>query len=138
MTVQKVDEIKVGDEVRFKTNSPHDNVVWSGTVIGICGYAVARNFYDVDSYYADIKKHNSSVKSKEAAEYLLLQVPTSDNSTTNVAFAKDWIDASTLEHISTGDYIDIRIYNISKDKATDILRYIQSSYVGYVAEILEN
>lgn len=138
MTVQKVNDILVGDEIRFKTNSPHDNVVWSGTVIGICGYTIARNFYDVDSYYSDVKKYNPTVKAKEAAEYLILQVATSDKSTTNVAFAKDWVDESTLEHISTGDYVDIRIYNISKDKAIDILTSIQSSYIGYVAEILDN
>lgn len=47
MSIQKISEVAVGDEVRFKTSSPHDNVLWSGKVIGICSYAIARNFYDV-------------------------------------------------------------------------------------------
>lgn len=112
--------------------------MWSGKVIGICSYAIARNFYDVDSYYADIKKYKADIVAKEAAEYIVLQVATSDNSSTNVAFAKDWIDPSTVEYVTANDYVDIRIYNISKDKATDILNYIQTSYLGYTAEILDN
>lgn len=136
MAIESLDSIKVGDEIRFKTISPHDNVVWSGKVTAICGYAIARNFYDVDTYYADVKKYDNTVVDKEAAEYLIVQVKLSDSATSMVAFAKDWIDISTLEHIVTNDYYDIRIYNIDSSKVNDILNYIQTLHAGYVAEIL--
>lgn len=42
MSIQKISEVAVGDEVRFKTSSPHDNVLWSGKVIGICSYAITK------------------------------------------------------------------------------------------------
>ena len=137
MAVEKLDSVSVGDEIRFKTLSPHDNVVWSGKVTGICGYSIARNFYDVDTYYSDIKKIDSSIVDKEAANYIILQVKLSDSSSMMVAFAKDWIDISTFEHIVTDSYVDIRIYNIDSSKAKDILSYIQTLHAGYVAEILK-
>jgi hypothetical protein len=136
MSVESVDDIAIGDTIRFKTLSAHDNVVWTGDVASICNYDTAKIFYDIDAYYAEIKRTVTSLTSKESLTYLVVKVTQSDNSTAYIAVAKDWIDASTLEKVSGNSHTDIRIYNIDSSKANDILSYIKTAYPGYNAEIL--
>lgn len=138
MALRSVTDIAVGDMIRFKTTSPHDNGVWTGVVTAICNYDVARQFDDVDSYYQDIKRSDYSVPAKETLSYILLKIQLSDSNASKVAVvAKEWIDESTLEFVQSNTYTDIRIYNIDESKAQDILLYIKATYIGYVAEILK-
>ena len=136
MSVESIDDVSIGDTIRFKTLSAHDNVVWTGEVASICNYTTAKVFYDVDAYYAEIKRTVTSLTSKESLTYLILKVTQSDNSTAYVAVAKEWVDESTLEKVSGNTHTDIRIYNIDSSKAKDILSYIKTAYPGYNAEIL--
>ena len=116
MALRSVNDIAVGDMIRFKTTSPHDNGVWTGVVTAICNYDVA----------------------KETLSYILLKIQLSDSNASKVAVvAKEWIDESTLEFVQSNTYTDIRIYNIDESKAKDILSYIKATYIGYVAEILK-
>ena len=129
MALRSVNDIAVGDMIRFKTTSPHDNGVWTGVVTAID---------DVDSYYQDIKRSDYSVPAKETLSYILLKIQLSDSNASKVAVvAKEWIDESTLEFVQSNTYTDIRIYNIDESKAKDILSYIKATYIGYVAEILK-
>lgn len=138
MSLRLIDDVKVGDTIRFKTTSPHDNVVWTGVVTAICNYDVARQFDDIDSYYQDIKRANYSIANKETLSYILLKIKLSDSNATKVAVvAKEWIDESTLEYVNSNTHTDIRIYNIDPSKAEDIVSYIKAAYPGYIAEILK-
>lgn len=138
MSIRLIDSVKVGDTIRFKTTSPHDNVVWTGVITAICDYDVARQFDDIDSYYQDIKRANYSIANKETLSYILLKIKLSDTNATKIAVvAKEWIDESTLEYVSSNTHTDIRIYNIDPSKAEDIVSYIKSAYPGYIAEILK-
>lgn len=136
MSVESVDDIAIGDTIRFKTLSAHDNVVWTGDVASICNYDTAKVFYDIDAYYATIKRTVTSLTSKESLTYLVIKITQSDNSTAYIAVAKEWIDESTLEKVTSNTHTDIRIYNIDASKAKDILSYIKTAYPGYNAEIL--
>lgn len=136
MSVESVDDVKLGDTIRFKTLSTHDNVVWTGEVVSTCNYEIARQMYDVDAYYSEMKRSVSSLTSKESLTYFIIKVTQSDNSSVLVAIAKEWIDQSTLEKVNENTYTDIRLYNIDASKAKDILSYIKTAYPGYNAEIL--
>lgn len=138
MAVESVDDIAMGDTVRFKTVSPHDNVYWQGKVIAVCSYDIARQYNgnNVDTYYQDVKRVMTNLKAKENLTYVLLKVSTSENSSGVAVFAKEWIDASTLEHINDISYRDIRIYGIDSSKLDDIIQYIATAYPGYTIEAL--
>jgi hypothetical protein len=137
MSIVSVDTIALGDTIRFKTKSAHDNVLWTGVVQALCGYDIAKNFYDVDAYYADIIK-TTPMPDKSTLTYVILKAQQNSGITATMAIAKEWIDESTLEKVSDEDaYIDIRLYNISMSKAEDIVSYIKAAYPGYIAEILD-
>lgn len=136
MSVESIDNVKLGDTIRFKTLSAHDNVVWTGDVVSTCNYEIARRMYDVDAYYSEMKRSVPSLTSKESLTYFIIEVTQSNNSSVLVAIAKEWIDQSTLEKVNENTYTDIRLYNIDANKVKDILSYIKTAYPGYNAEIL--
>ena len=125
MSLITADQLNVGDTIRFKSISTHDNVYWKGTIISICKYKAAKAFSDIDAYYLDVKKTYASLAAKESLTYLVLDVIENDGSITSTrAFAVEWIDVSTLELIEEDSYSDIRIYNISDSLKAEIIKYI--------------
>ena len=81
MPVITPDQINLGDIIKFKTLSPHDNVVWSGEVVSICGYDVARLFgEDIVAYYQDINRNvEGGLKAKEKLTYFVLKTTAADS-----------------------------------------------------------
>ena len=139
MTIINVDNINVGDTIRFKTKAIHDNVYWSGKVTGICGYDVARQFAgaNLDIYYQDVKRVDTSIEPIENAKFIIVKSVQDENITKTVVFALDWIDQSTLEYVDVLGHVDIRVYNITKEKARDLINLIQAQYPDYVAKIVD-
>lgn len=126
-----------GMNVTFKTRNPHDNVVWTGKIIAVCTYDVAKMFTDVDSYHqqvarADVETNFGDVTTNS---YVVLQSQDSQGAIIKQAFATVWIDESTLSVVDVNAYVDIRIYSISESKASDIATYITDQY-GYVTKVL--
>ena len=119
------DQLSVGDTIRFKSISTHDNVYWKGTIQAICKYKAAKAFSDIDAYYLDVKKTYSALPAKEALTYYVLDVIENDGSIASTrAFAVEWMDASTLELIEEDSYSDIRIYNVSDAVKAEIIKII--------------
>jgi len=137
MAVESVDDINVGDTIRFKTYDPHDNVYWVGKVISLCTYDIARQYNgsNVDNYYQEVKRVMPELKDKTNLNYFLLQVNQGENTDT-IVFAKEWVEPSTLEHVDTTSYYDLRIYGIDSSKLQDIIKLIGATYPGYAIEQL--
>lgn len=138
MAVEKLEDIAINDEIRFKTKSPHDNVFWHGTVVSLCNYSVARQFggSNISVYHQDVKRIYPDLPSVDALSYIILMTKTADGSSSPVVVAKEWVDESTLEKISEETHVDIRIYGIDNSKAKDIANYISTVYPDYAVEIL--
>lgn len=136
MAIEDPSSIQVGETIRFKTLSPHDNVIWTGKVSSICDYKIARTFQDVDTYYWDVKKVHPTMDTKEVLRYILLEVLENDNSTVTRVFALEWIDVSTLERVKENTYRDFRVFDIDDSKAQDVLVMLKSH--GYVVQVQEN
>ena len=140
MPVITPDQINVGDIIKFKTLSPHDNVVWSGEVVSICGYDVARLFgEDIVAYYQDINRNvEGGLKAKEKLTYFVLKTTAADSADGIISerrvFAYEWLDLSTLERIDEQTYVDYRVYDISSDRVLEIKSAINAK--GYVVDIL--
>lgn len=138
MSVEDISKLAVGDRIRFKTKAVHDNVYWSGTVTAICGYDVARQFggQNLDIYYQDVKRIDSTLRPAENLTYFILKTTLADETNTSEVFAVDWVDISTFEYVESTGYKDIRIYGIDNSKINDVLGSIQELYPDYVAEVL--
>ena len=134
MALVDPNSITNGQTIRFKSISTHDNVILTGKVVGIVNYDIARAIEDVDTYYLDVKKYNPDLTAKEALTYLVLHVAENDTTTVTRVFATAWIDAGSLEIIEENTYVTIKVYDVSEDRAKDILAAIQD--LGYVAEVV--
>ena len=128
--------LTVGQTIRFKSISVHDNVYWSGTICGRVTYDIARAIEDVDTYYLDVKKHNPDLASKESLTYLVLRVKESDTHVVTRVFAVEWMDLATLEIVDTDASVTIKVYDVTDAIAKEILGAIQD--MGYKAEIVNN
>lgn len=139
MSIEDINSIIVGDRIRFKTKAVHDNVYWSGTVTAICGYDIARQFggQNLDIYYQDVKRVDSTLRAAENLTYFILKTTLADGTTTSEVFATEWVDLSTFEYVNSTGYKDIRIYGIDDNKIQDVLGTIQELYSDYPAEILD-
>lgn len=133
MAIVDPDTLTIGRNIRFKTLSPHDNVLWSGKIKAITDYSIAKNYSDVDTYYQDIVRNGIELAAKENLSYLLINISEDTNVNTIRVFATAFLDVSTLEIIDVNTYTTFKVYDISSDKAKDLLTTIQS--LGYVAEI---
>ena len=133
MAIVDPDTLTIGQNIRFKTLSPHDNVLWSGKIKAITDYSIAKNYSDVDTYYQDIVRNGIELAAKENLSYLLINISEDTNENTIRVFATAFLDVSTLEIIDVNTYTTFKVYDISSDKAKDLLTTIQS--LGYVAEI---
>ena len=133
MAIVDPDTLTIGQNIRFKTLSPHDHVFWSGKIKAITDYSIAKNYSDVDTYYQDIVRNGIELAAKENLSYLLINISEDTNVNTIRVFATAFLDVSTLEIIDVNTYTTFKVYDISSDKAKDLLTTIQS--LGYVAEI---
>lgn len=128
--------LTVGQTIRFKSISVHDNVYWSGTICGRVTYDIARAIEDVDTYYLDVKKHNPDLASKESLTYLVLRIKENDTHVVTRVFAVEWMDLATLEIVDTDASVTIKVYDVTDAIAKEILGTIQD--MGYKAEIVNN
>lgn len=135
MAIIQPSELKIGDTIRFRSMSPHDNVLWYGKISSICDYKIAKNFDDVDQYYQDVQREMRNLKAKESLSYILLEVMENQAIQTVRAFATEWIDLTTLERVMENTYVDIRVYDIEAEKITDIMRMLKAN--GYIADVID-
>lgn len=114
MAIEDVNTLTKDQTIRFRTLSPHDNVLWVGKIVAICDYNVARKFQDIDTYYQDVLKVVPSMGARESLTYLILLVSENGAVATERVFALDWINAATLEVVMENTYVDIRVYDINQ------------------------
>lgn len=133
MAVENPYDLKIKDNIRFRTKNPHDNVTWEGRIVSICDYDTARQSGDVDVFYQEVKRVDNTLSDKENLTYLILKIRENDSVSTKRVFALDWIDVSTLEKVEENSYVDFRVFDVNASKANDILKAI--SALGYTVEI---
>lgn len=135
MATFSLDDIAIGQTIRFKTVSPHDNNYWYAKVIGITTYAVAKTISDVDAYYLDVKKYYPTISAKEKLTYLILESQESDSVTATRVHAKEWIDINTLEQVSENTFTLFKVYDLSEETAQDLLTSLKA--MGFTCEIVK-
>lgn len=135
MSMTTIDQIDIGQTIRFTTINPHDNIVWEGKVIAFCDYNIARMISDIDAYFQEIQRSQVSVEDKTALQYIVLSVDENQTGVyTKRVFSTTWIEPSSLEVVDVNLNVDIRIYDVSKEKIEDIIQLLRST--GYQVSIL--
>lgn len=136
MAIEAISEVPIGSMVRFRTVSPHDNVVWVGRLDGRCTYDIARTIYDVDPMYMDVKKVKTSMEAKKVLTYLIFTIAENGSVPTKRVFAEEWIDPATVELVEENSYVDFRVYDIDSSKIDDLRTAIAA--MGYVVSVLDS
>ena len=134
MAIENVNQLSKGQTVRFRTKSPHDNVLWTGKITAVCDYDIARKFQDIDTYYQDVLKVEPSMGARESRTYLILRVSENGATATERVFALEWLNPATVEVVVENTYVDIRVYDINKTKAEDVMTAIAA--MGYTSKIV--
>lgn len=137
MSITTIAGLTLGSTVRFRTKSPHDNVLWSGRVSSICDYDTARQFSDVDSTYAEVRNVEPTLPAKEKLVYfiLLVQEDTADPTiVTRRVFASEWVDQGSFEVVNENTYTDIRVYDVDANSVDNIITLLKAH--GYISTVL--
>lgn len=88
--------ISLGQNIKFKSRSDHDNVLWTGKVTGTYLYDQARLMEDVLPYYREIAKRIENFPPIETLHFFSLQFMENGERSVVRLFATEYIDASSL------------------------------------------
>ena len=122
-----LNELVVGDTISFTSINPTDNVLWQGTITGICSYDIVQNMRDdLVPYYRAVKKVLHTMEPIDKLQYFTIRY-TQGEKIGRLIMAKDWIEPSSIQKIILNEYFDIRIYDLPKDQAQTIVNLLQAN-----------
>ena len=121
-----VNDLAVGDTISFTSINPTDNVLWQGTITGICSYDIVQNMRDdLVPYYRAVKKVLHTMEPIDKLQYFTIRYNQGEK-VGRLIMAKDWIEPSSIQRIILNEYFDIRIYDLPKEDAQTILNLLQA------------
>lgn len=127
MPIINLDTLEVGDTISFRSVNSLDNVLWQGTITGICSYDIVQNLRDdLLPYYREVKKTIHDMLPIDQLTYFTLKYFQGDK-VGRLVMAKDWIEPSSVQKIDITNYFDIRIYDLDSAQAQTILELLTSN-----------
>lgn len=132
MAVVDPTTLTIDQTIRFKSISNHDNVLWSGTIQGICRYPAVYLTEDVVPYYKEVVKTHPELPVLEKLTFLQIVLLENYETTRTRFFAREWIDPSTLEIVDVTTSYDVRIYGATTAQLATILELLRSN--GFLAQ----
>lgn len=135
MPLVKPTDLTLGQRVRFRTINTFDLTWYIGTVTAIGQWDFARRIEDLVPYYQTILKTHADVPPLEESTYI--QLTTVENGTqpsTIRAFAREWIDASTLSVLEETTSFKVEIFGAQAQQADDILQLLRSA--GFTVQVV--
>ena len=127
MPIVNLDTLEVGDVISFRSVNQLDNVLWQGTITGICSYDIVQNLReDLLPYYREVKKVIHDMAPVEQLTYFTLKYRQGEK-TGRLVMAKDWIEPTSVQKIVINNHFDIRIYDLDSTQAQTILDLLTSN-----------
>lgn len=127
MSIVNIDDLKVGDVISFTSRNPMDNVLWQGTITGICAYNVVQHLRnDLVPYYQETKKVLHDLEPVDKLEYLVLSI-NQEGAVSTLVMAKDWIEPTSVIKIEISKKFDIRIYDLDTEQAQTVLDLLRAN-----------
>ena len=129
MPILNLDTLEVGDTISFRSINPLDNVLWQGTITGICSYDIVQNLRDdLLPYYREVKKTLHDMLPIDQLTYFTLKYFQGDK-VGRLVIAKDWIEPSSVQKIDITNHFDIRIYDLDSVQAQTILELLTANNI---------
>lgn len=133
MPIIDLNTLAVGDTISFSSINPNDNVLWQGTIIGICGWAVVEHMQsDLLPYYRAVKKVLPEMDILDNLKFFVIRYSQGEKSG-KLVMAQDWIEPSSVQKIDINQIFDIRIYDLPKDQIQTILDLLKSNSIKCAA-----
>lgn len=120
-----------GTIIKFQTINPLDIQNYSGKVMGIVSYDIAKLYSDPLAYQQEVLTDisNTGLADASVLDYVVVQMQDSKVR----AFAIEWIKPGTFEVISIGTTSTLKIYNISTEQQVQLVELLRSN--GYVISL---
>lgn len=115
--------IEVGTTIKFRTINSYDTNLWTGTIVAIGNYDVAKMYTDVVAYHQNVLKDTPELDPANTLTYLIIKT------TEDIvrAFAVDWIEVTTLVIVDTSNNINIIVYNVDSGEVDTILTLLRDN-----------
>ena len=123
-----VTEAMIGTKIKFLSKNETDEVVWTGTVLGLVTYKIARTYGDVVSYRAAVAQVDELIAAVEVLNYFIIQLDDVEG-TPVMVFASEFISAGSLEAIDQQVTVLLEVYDLATNTHTDILTVLRAN--GY-------
>ena len=132
MSLLQAVEIKVGMTIQFQSNNPYDNNIYSGLVISLCDYEIARIYSDIVRYNEEVQGELPDTPDIKLLNYFIVRNNTGNAPT---AFALEWIKANTLKVIVVPRTSTLEIYNASDNQLKEAVKLLTNA--GMSVKIVE-
>lgn len=127
-----ISDMTVGQSVTFTSKNTNDNVQYSGKIKGMVDYTIAKQFSDVRSYHAAVKKADSSICEVELATFFIIILKeATDGKPKTRAFAQEWITDGSFFILDEASAVSIKIYGMEDSSVIDLLSSLKAQ--GYIA-----
>jgi hypothetical protein len=130
-----INDIEIGQVIRFTTIAPNDNNLYKGKVVAECSSTIATFYNDITGYNEQVKAAVPSTPDVELLHFIILDLheAISEETITTVSIAKEWIDEANLNIIASQSKLNITVYDADETNAAAILGVLRGA--GYNAAI---
>jgi hypothetical protein len=132
-----VTESMIGQTCTFQSKNTNDTITYQGIIQAITTNIVAATFTDLVSYNAAVRQVDPTVPTDLTQEtYIILTLTNAGVSTTNVAFATDWMTPGSFQIISQDVSVNVVVYDASSSNHQGILEVLRAAgYSCYIASV---
>lgn len=111
--------VETGMKVSFHTHNQYDQVLWTGYIVGICNYDMAKMIYDVDKIHHEVKMSPGQSGQPDLAGQQFIIFSTEAVEGKKIAFAVSWILDFTP--IDTNNNLTIEVLDIPSAKVAELM-----------------
>jgi len=124
-----INDIQLGDIIRFSSLNPNDNNTYYGKVKGFIDYSIAVKYRDIVSYNNSVKLIVSSTPDYQDNKYFFIELMEEIDNTPiqEIVFALEWINESTLSIVTDLKIATLKVYGVTNDNINDLLTLIRGA-----------
>ena len=123
-----VTEAMINTKISFLSKNETDDVVWTGTVLGLVTYKIAKTYGDVVSYRAAVAQVDELIPAVEELSYFIIQLDDVEGTPSKI-FASEFISEGSLEAIDQQVTVLIELRDLATNTHTDVLTILRAN--GY-------
>lgn len=116
--------IENGVKVQFQTINTYDPLLWTGVVIGIVSYSVAKLIGDVDNYHNEVLKDSPGTTPLDEQDFIILNTTDGSGPAKKVVFAVEHINETTVQLVDVNQNITIKVFNIPTESIAVMLQLL--------------